>query len=169
MAHLMTDGFPNLFLRVQVWAGSRKENDLETRVCLQHFVNRLATMPGSAIPKQDDRDVWIGIQDQLQMLCRSFSIHQVGAHRDFLARVQVQSTVEIGLGSSRIRSDHRRMSGRRPNLAGGGLQVQSGFISSQKERMRCVLGNLYQFFSSCSSKSATFVSLRDLKTFSVFW
>jgi len=32
MANFMMDGFPSLFLRVQVWAGSRKENDLKQKI-----------------------------------------------------------------------------------------------------------------------------------------
>jgi len=54
-------------------------------------------------------------------------------------------------------------------MAGGSLQVQSSFVFSQEDRLGSCLGYFRQFFSSCSSKSATFVSLRDLKTFSVFW
>ena len=53
-------------------------------------------------------------------------------------------------------------------MAGGGLQVQPSFIASQEDRMGRFLSYIDQFFSSCSSKSATFVALRDLKTFSVF-
>jgi len=53
-------------------------------------------------------------------------------------------------------------------MTGGGLQVQPSFISSQEDCMGRCLDYIHQFFSSCSSKSATFVALRDLKTFSVF-
>src|SRR6266511_6395495 len=109
MANLLTDRFPNMFLRVQVWAGGREENDFQTRVSLQHFINRLATMPGSSIPKQENGHLWIRLQNQFQMLCRNFSIHQIRTHRNFLASVQVQSAVEICLGSSRISSHDRRL------------------------------------------------------------
>jgi len=53
-------------------------------------------------------------------------------------------------------------------MTGSSLQVQSGFIFSQKDRIGSILSDIDQFFSSCSSKSATLVSLRALKTFSVF-
>lgn len=168
MANLFADCFPNLFLRVQVWAGGRKEKDLQTRMLFQDFVNELTTMPGSPIPKQENGHTWNGFQDQFQMLCRNFSIHKIGTHRDFLSGLQIQRAVEIGLGSSRIRSHNRCLSSGKPNLAGGGLQVQPGFIASQEDRIGRFLSYIYQFFSSCSSKSATFVALRDLKTFSVF-
>lgn len=46
MANIFANHFPNLFLRVQVWAGSWKENDLPARVLFEHFINRLTTMPG---------------------------------------------------------------------------------------------------------------------------
>ena len=52
MANLFTDGFPNMFLRVQVWAGAWKENDLQPRVLFQDIINRLTAMPRRTIPKQ---------------------------------------------------------------------------------------------------------------------
>ncbi len=54
-------------------------------------------------------------------------------------------------------------------MTGGSLQVQPRFVSSQEDRLGSGLCYIRQFFSSCSSQSATFVSQRDLKTFSVFW
>jgi hypothetical protein len=51
VANLFANSFPNMFLRVQIWAGGWEENDLQTRMFLQYLVNGFAAMPGSAIPK----------------------------------------------------------------------------------------------------------------------
>jgi len=40
-------------------------------------------------------------------------------------------------------------------MAGRGLQVQSGFIFGQKNCIWSFLGYIDEFFSICSSKSAT--------------
>lgn len=168
MAHFFANRFPNVFLWIQVRAGRWEKDDLQTRVLRQYLINRLTTMPRSSIPEQDHRHMGIGFQDHLQMLCRNFSVHQIRAHGDFLSSSQVQAAIEIGLGSSWVCSDNRRSSRRRPDITGSSLQVQSSFITSQENRLRRILSHIDQFFSSCSSKSATFASLRDLKTFAVF-
>ena len=63
IANLFANSFPNMFLRVQIWTGGWKENNLQTRMLLQQLINWFARMPGSPIPKQNNRYLRIRFQD----------------------------------------------------------------------------------------------------------
>ena len=167
VGHCTPGQFPDLFLGIQVGRSDRQPHDFQTRVSRQQFTDRLALMPPGPIPQQRDRTIRVSIEQLLQMACGRLGIETFRTQHPFLTRLQIQRAIEAHFAPSRVHANNRRLSAWRPGLHRGGLQVHPGFILAQKDRVRRILQHVDQFFSSCASKSATWCSRRDLKTFSV--
>jgi hypothetical protein len=83
--------------------------------------------------------------------------------------MQIEGAEEVRLAVARVGAYDRRQSTRCPDLLRRGLQIERCFILGQNHRVRRLLQQVDQFFSSCSSKSTTCVSRRDLKTLAGRW
>jgi hypothetical protein len=91
----------------------------------------------------------------------------LAATDQFTARAQVEPAVEANFGSSWVNTQQRRIPNRGPDTHARRLQVHAGFILTQNDRVRRVLGHINQFFSALAWNSAISRSRRDLYTFSM--
>jgi hypothetical protein len=157
-----TGGFPDVFLRIELRSGNGEVDNLQARVGLQHVADGLTTMPGCPIPQEEDRFAGDRVQDLPEVLGRRFGIHDSGSHYDLLAGMQVERAVEVDLLTPRVRPDHRRVSLWSPYSHRRRLQILASLILGQDHRLRRILSHIDQFFSSCSSNSATLTAERDL-------
>ena len=155
VADRLASGFPNLVLRIELWSSHREGHDFQTRIVRQDLPDGCAAMPSGSIPEQQDGCVWEGGEDLLQMLSSKDGIQRRGLHGNFLASVQVEGAIEVGFDPAGIRSHDRGLPARCPNLPQGSLQIENGFVFGHDHGFRRLLEHIDQFFSSCSSKSAT--------------
>ena len=58
-------GLPNMLLRVEIRSGSRKPNDLQTRVGIQDILDWLTSVPRCPVPQKHDGNTWQGLQNLL--------------------------------------------------------------------------------------------------------
>lgn len=128
VAHRNPRRFPNVFLRVQLWTARRKAHQFQTRVRRKYRTDRLAFVPGSAIPEHQNRNLRVGQQNPVEKQRRDFGGHQIGTQKRFFARLQIQRAVEVRTLAARGDFDHRRLSDGRPDAHCGRLQIQRGFI-----------------------------------------
>jgi hypothetical protein len=105
----------------------------------------------------------------LQMACTGLGIHDRLAGGEHSARMQIEGSVEVGLLSIGVGAYDGRLSTGCPDRLRRGLQIERRFVLGQNDGVRRLLQQVDQFFSSCSSKSATCVSRRDLKTLAGRW
>lgn len=169
MAHGLTRGLPDGFLGVQVRRGHRQRHDLQPWVCSEDIANGGSLMPPCPVPEQQDRHVGIGGQDVFEMCRRGGGIQRPALLGKHLSGLQVQATIEAGLGASRIGRYDGWLPTRCPCPVRGGLEIQARFIFGQDHCVGRRLPDVNQFFSSCSSKATTSLSRRDLNTFCVRW
>jgi hypothetical protein len=162
-------GFPDVFLGVEIRGGDGQEHDVQSRIGCQQGSESGAIVPGSAVPQQQERAIREGIQDGLQMAGTGFSIHHRFTGSNDLPRMQVERAIEGGLGATGVGPYQWGLTARRPNPVDSGLQIEGSFIFRQDECVRRVLQQVNQFFSSRSSKSATWLSRRDLNTLTGRW
>jgi len=169
VTHSTADCFPNVFLWIEIWRSYWKEHEFQARIGSQKRAECRATMPRSAVPKQQDATVGKSIKDDLQMARTCLSIHDRLTSRDHVAGMKIESAEEVRLAATRVSAYDRRQSARCPDALCRGLQIERSFILGQNHRVRRFLQQVDQFFSSCSSKSAICVSRRDLKTLAGRW
>src|SRR5258707_464220 len=140
--------FAYLLLRIEVRGSDGGIDNFQARVCRQSLSNRLATVPGRAIPKQDNWYIWESAQNQLEMGCALFGIQLLAARDQFTASAQVKCAVETGFGSSGVNPHYGCIANGRPDSHRGGLQVHPGFILTQKNRFGHILRYINHFFSA---------------------
>jgi hypothetical protein len=169
VTHGSANCFPNVFLWIEIWRSYWKEHKFQARIGSQQRAECRATMPRSAVPQQQDTTVGKSIEDGLQMARTCFSIHNRLSGGDHVASMKIEGAKEVRLAAARVSAHDRRQSARCPDLLCRGLQIERSFILGQNDRVRRHLQQVNQFFSSCSSKSATCVSRRDLKTLAGRW
>lgn len=54
MADCLSSGFPDVFLRIELWTGKRELEQLQSRIISQKNTDRFATMPGSVVKEQQN-------------------------------------------------------------------------------------------------------------------
>ena len=91
-------------------------------------------------------------------------IHRLGTRDDLASGLEVEGAIVVGVGSAGVTPHGEGLPARRPECHRAGLQIHFGLILGQDHRVRRVLSDVKQFFSSSVSNSITAASLRDLKT-----
>ena len=166
---IVTDGpttsLPDVLLRVELGSRYREIEDLQTRIRSQHIADRLPAVPRGSVPHEKNGLTWISVQYLFQMLGRRFSIHDSGLHHDLLSSMQIECAVEVHFLTPRVGAYHGSLTPRCPDGHRRQLQVQTGLILGENHSLGSVLGDIDQFFSSCSSNSAILVAERDLYAF----
>ncbi len=155
---------PNVLLWIEIWRSCWELDQLQARIRIQNLTNRLAGVPRCPVPQKGNGYLRDSFQNLLQMACGCFGIHLFRAHRDDLSGVQIQCTIEVDLLPSRVCTDNRCLTARRPHGHCRSLQVDSSFILRREHGLGFFLDDVYRFFSSCSSNSAILASERDLYT-----
>ena len=160
-----TTSLPDVLLRVELGSRYWEIEDLQTRIRCQHVADGLPAVPRGSVPHHKDRLSGISIQHLFQMLGRRFSIHDRALHHDLLSSMQVECAVEVHFLTPWMGTHHRRLPTRCPDGHCRQLQVHAGFVFGENHRLGSVLGDIEQFFSSCSSNSAILNAERDLCVF----
>jgi len=162
--HLPPRRTPHVLLRVQIRRRRRKLQYLQARVRFAQRLDRWATVPRRSIPQQQNIALGMCCEQRLQMLSCHLGIQLRCASDDLLPGLEVQRAIPADMRSSRVASHREALSTRRPDSHRRGLQIDLGFIFSQDDRVRRVLSDVNQFFSSNVSNCITAASLRDLNT-----
>ena len=119
-------------------------------------------MPRRTVDQHEHWFVRIGCQHLLHVQGRRFSRHHRAAGDDLCAGQQVQAAIEVHTGPARIQLDHGRFTPPVPDRLPRRLQVEGSLVFCDDDGLRGVLRRVDQFFSSCSSNSATLRAERDL-------
>lgn len=169
MAHGATDGFPDMFLGVEIRSGHREMHSLQPWVSFQNIAYGLSSVPRCAIPKKQNGDTRQSGQDLLDVLSCCFTVQDRRAHGYLFTRKQIQCAVEVDLLPTWMRPYHRRLAQGCPHRRDRRLQIEPSFIFRQEYRLGCRQDRIDDFFSSCSSNSAILASERDLYTLAGRW
>ncbi len=136
-----------MLLWVQIGRSGRKLNNCQAGVRRQQRPDGRSTVPGRAIPQQQDVHGRIGIKNRLQMDGRRCRMHCLGTRDNLGARLEIQCAIEVGVGAPRIAANGEGLPARRPGRHGAGLQVDRGLIFRQNDGLWRGLGDVNQFFS----------------------
>src|SRR5919109_1573629 len=101
--------FPNLLLGIQVRRGDREIDNLQARIFRQKLADRAATMPGSAIPEQQDWTVWESVEKTLQMCSAGNCIQLLHTTNHLASSMQIERAIEADFGPTRVNAHYGRI------------------------------------------------------------
>ena len=94
------NGFPDVFLWIEIWRSYWKQHDFQTRMGSQECSEGRAPVPWGTNPQQQDAAVGKSIEDGLQMARTRLSIYDRLTGGDVIASMQIESAEEVGLSAT---------------------------------------------------------------------
>src|ERR1051325_2827729 len=115
MAHHRASRLPDMLLGVQFRTTRRKYQQFQARIGLQNRTDSRTIMPSSPIPKHQNRDARIQVQNLLQEQGRRLRGHQIGTQNRLATCQKVERSIEMSAVALGIGTDDGGLSHRSKN------------------------------------------------------